>query len=61
MYGSYDKGKVFHPAVNDAAIATITALNYNQAIGVIASTWMMPEPFCATRFSIQAITAFTVT
>jgi len=61
MYGSYDKGKVFSAATNDASIAKITALNYNQAIGVIASTWMMPEPFCVARLSIQAITAIVLT
>lgn len=61
MYGSYDKGKVFHAGVDDAEIAATTALNYNEAVGVIKSTWMMPEPFCVTRFAIQAITAITLT
>jgi len=45
--------------MDDAAKAT--ALNYNQAIGVIKSFWMMPEPICVTRFSIQAVTACVMT
>lgn len=61
MYGSYDKGKVFHPGIDDTEIAVTTALNYNEAVGVIKSTWMMPEPFCVTRFAIQAITACVMT
>lgn len=59
MYGSYDRGKCLSTSIDDAAVAT--ALNYNQAIGVIASFWMMPEPFCVTRLSIQATTACVMT
>lgn len=57
MYGSYDKNLILRSAFDDGEVAT--ALDYNNAIGAEESTWMMPEPFCATRLSIQAITAFT--
>ena len=58
-YGTYDKNLILRSAIDDGEVAT--ALDYNNAIGAEESTWMMPEPFCATRLSIQAITAFTVT
>lgn len=58
MYGFYEKERFFHPGVDDAEIAATTALNYNEAIGVEKSTWMMVEPTLISRLSIQAITAF---
>jgi len=61
MYGFYEKMTILHPGDDDAQIATTTALNYNEAIGVEKSTWRMVEPTMITRFSIIAITAFTVT
>lgn len=59
MYGFYEKSLILRSAFDDGEVAT--ALDYNNAIGDEESTWMMPEPFQVTRFSIQAITAFTVT
>ena len=59
MYGFYEKGLIFRSAFDDGEVAT--ALAYNNAIGDEESTWMMIEPTLITRFSIQAITAFTVT
>lgn len=61
MYGFYEKSKIFHPGVDDTEIAATTALNYNEAIAVAKSSWMMIEPTLITRFSIQAITTFAVT
>jgi len=58
MYGSYNKS-ILHSAFDDGEVATV--LDYNNAIGDEESTWIMPEPFCVTRFSLMAITAFTLT
>ena len=57
-YGTYDK-TMLHSAFDDGEVATV--LGYDNAIGDEESTWMMPEPFCVTRFSILTITAFTLT
>jgi hypothetical protein len=59
MYGFYEKNQILRSAYDDGEVAT--ALAYNNAIGDEESTWMMIEPMLVTRFSVQAITAFTVT
>ncbi len=59
MYGFYEKSVILRSAFDDGEVAT--ALDYDNAIAAAESEWMMIEPTMITRFSIQVITAFTVT